>query len=476
MIRYLPNNLDINKILLNNPPYTKIKNFSKDFLIYLISLIYYQNWKINDTWIKKGAVPLNSTILQQIKRNYNQYIDYLINNKILALTNNYSTSSHISKCYEFTELYQNQEIKSVELTDKKLIAKLQNNPKSLRKNESKNNNSIDCPDNYTQRIINPDTKIFQDNVLRKLSFDEAVYDEINLEKDINKKNRRKISVLNIQNKNIISSRDNTSYRYHSNLTRLKRELKNYLRYNGQGLVSVDISNSQPYFSLMLFNPQFWEKNNHIISEYFNTKPDNLRPNRHLVSIKDIQQYIKKIPSKEFESYKNYVLDGNIYDRFQYLLKEEHNVELDRSDVKTLFFYFLFSSNYSFRSGWDYLWREEYKNDEDGYRSFLNKCLLKKLFKKEFPHIYKFFSLIKKHNHPRLPKILQAIESHCVLDTIYPKIVNEYNIYEVLTIHDSILTIREHGEQLNDIFGKEITNYTGYKPKLKYENLYNEIEK
>ncbi|MFR1445798.1 hypothetical protein ACLUYJ_19770, partial [Acinetobacter baumannii] len=48
------------------------------------------------------------------------------------------------------------------------------------------------------------------------------------------------------------------HRFYNPISNLKRELRNYLTYEGKGLVSIDIKNSQPYFSILLHQPAFWE--------------------------------------------------------------------------------------------------------------------------------------------------------------------------------------------------------------------------
>jgi hypothetical protein len=44
---------------------------------------------------------------------------------------------------------------------------------------------------------------------------------------------------------------------HTPLTRLKKEFRFFLKYKGEHLVSLDVKNSQPYFSLTMMNASFW---------------------------------------------------------------------------------------------------------------------------------------------------------------------------------------------------------------------------
>lgn len=52
-------------------------------------------------------------------------------------------------------------------------------------------------------------------------------------------------------------RDKTSFRFHSLLTRLPKEYKQFITFSGEKLYSIDIKNSQPFFSLIIMNPTFW---------------------------------------------------------------------------------------------------------------------------------------------------------------------------------------------------------------------------
>jgi len=51
-------------------------------------------------------------------------------------------------------------------------------------------------------------------------------------------------------------KDENIHRFHSRLTSLQKELRNFVTYDGQNMVSIDIKNSQPYLANVLFNPDF----------------------------------------------------------------------------------------------------------------------------------------------------------------------------------------------------------------------------
>jgi hypothetical protein len=67
--------------------------------------------------------------------------------------------------------------------------------------------------------------------------------------------------------NFYYSVDDNVGRFHSNLTNIKKELRNYITYDDQKLVNIDIKNSQPFFSTLLFNTAFYEEESENISLY-----------------------------------------------------------------------------------------------------------------------------------------------------------------------------------------------------------------
>ncbi|MFN5850155.1 MAG: hypothetical protein ACK43K_16825, partial [Chitinophagales bacterium] len=55
--------------------------------------------------------------------------------------------------------------------------------------------------------------------------------------------------------------DNNAGRLYTVLTQIKKELRQFIRYNGKKLVAVDIKNSQPYLSSVLFSEEHYNLNN-----------------------------------------------------------------------------------------------------------------------------------------------------------------------------------------------------------------------
>ena len=88
--------------------------------------------------------------------------------------------------------------------------------------------------------------------LKQLTLAEGWQDFVNSYYDKEKVyNSILASAIRIVNGDIFYTRDATEGRFHSNVTNMKRGLRQYLRVNGKPLANIDISNSQPYLSTII---------------------------------------------------------------------------------------------------------------------------------------------------------------------------------------------------------------------------------
>ena len=90
----------------------------------------------------------------------------------------------------------------------------------------------------------------------------------------------------IDNKDFSFKQDSTAYRLHTNLTNIKSELRNYVTYKGQQIVSVDVCNSQPFKTSTFLGPVFWETDATATAEMMEKiLKKGLKPN--ILTISDI---------------------------------------------------------------------------------------------------------------------------------------------------------------------------------------------
>ncbi len=195
-----------------------------------------------------------------------------------------------------------------------------------------------------------------------------------------------VSIVELADENFRFTRDQFGNRAHHNLTNMRSSLKKFLRVDGiDELIGLDIANSQPF----LFN---------VI----------LR-----------KMYPSEIP-KDVEHYINLTSNGNFYS----YLKEHLNNNKSIKQIKKEFFGKVFFSR-NFIYG----------------RKNTNEYTL--LMEQHFPTVYKAIWHCKRRNHKELPKALQQVESHIIIDTVIESVSTKNPNAFCITIHDEILTTMEH---------------------------------
>ena len=67
--------------------------------------------------------------------------------------------------------------------------------------------------------------------------------------------------------------DENVHRFHSVLTYCKKDIRHALNYDGEELVAIDLCNSQPYLSTVLFQTGFWDGKKSQLSISINPNPN-----------------------------------------------------------------------------------------------------------------------------------------------------------------------------------------------------------
>jgi len=274
---------------------------------------------------------------------------------------------------------------------------------------------------------------------------------------------RNINHLDINNYNAMI--DGNVHRLHSVITNMQKDYRNFLSYDGQQLVSIDIKNSQPYLSCILFNPDFWDADS---SSYLRLiqLPENIvslinftPPIERRASILDsLEGFFNHLNENEFDLFRNIVSTGNLYETIMGWIQEERGEIIKRDDVKIIIFKLFFSSN-----------RED-KSDANHW--------LMVYFREKFPQVAEVFRIIKrqyrglnvKKQYGRLACLLQSIESEIILHRCCKRIWDEKpKEVPVFTIHDSIATTVEHQDYVKSVMEDELTQCIGIRPTLSVES-------
>jgi hypothetical protein len=232
-LQFLPECLyHIENIKTINYKETKLKT---DYLIDIIhSLILKYYFK------KENRFAINATVLKdKYGYLYNYYINYLIDNNIIALMTQYQTGV-TSRIYSLDDSIFTSKIKRYKNYDKVL----------LRKYKGKFVEMVGSSIDEKESLIDIDVKekLVSDLFSVNIEFDRAIFFLDSLKyQDYDIYNRNVYSVECINNKHIFYHFDAYG-RMHTNYTILKSFIrKNCLMIDGEETCEIDIQNSQPLF-------------------------------------------------------------------------------------------------------------------------------------------------------------------------------------------------------------------------------------
>lgn len=250
---YLPNNLDIDQILEENPPEFK---FKRDKFVYILSLIYsIPTQKKDKIENYSGFTPISKSILGSVIKDYKQYIGHLKELNIVEEDPHYIVGEK-SQGLRFIEVYR-KPVKPVTITDWCLIKNIVYLRKNIDKTKTQELHYLRkwFLDGKLNVNIDAARTYLTDEWKKDLENPEILYPNIRLNSRI-----LPIERLNSKSKNPLFFVDKTAGRLHTNFTQLKSELRKYVSYDGKILCSVDISNSQPYLLNSLLSKELYERN------------------------------------------------------------------------------------------------------------------------------------------------------------------------------------------------------------------------
>lgn len=440
---YIPSSLDID-LLLNQYLPNNIKEFKKEKLLYILDLVTTIPTNNKGLELINGFVPINAKKLQKKVRNYKQYLDFLVTANVIEVSKHYIPGEK-SRGYKFSKHYKTPVVivyfgKEEKQEVNNSIPRIQLSKQNQKKYQ------------HLIKWFNDGLQIYkelgQEFILKDYQA-KVANNTLENNKDTQKDpllqyNSAFVSIEKFASGAKHFSIDDFGYRLHSNLTNLRSELRNMLIYNGLQLVSLDISNSQPYMSTLLFNSSFWE---------LPSLPDVLTHNSIGFSTTDIfNKYstcifimlCKKANSSmesDLHKYLEIVQNGTFYE----YMAEQSNFDINnRKELKAAIFQVLFTDN-----------------------RFINQkeASPKRIFKQLFPDVYELFSLLKQKEKNNMPMLLQRIESHVILLIITKRIANENPDLPIFTIHDSIVTTNGNEGYIQKVMEEEMTKIFGFPPQL-----------
>lgn len=527
---YIPKNLDIEKLLIENPPNFKV---NKNKLLYILGLPFEIASYDHDKYSDDGFIPINAKKLQEVGiRDFPKYRDWLLANKIWESNMQYIVGKH-ARSYRFTSTYQvslKEEISKNESFIKRISKKQQeiNNtikkyPQLFKWMEGLEINKLEAL-KYIDLVFEIDSK--KKKVKKNKPFNEII-PKCNVKgKKKNKdsiKNpllRHQFSFVGINKlfyKQIDFKQDTAVERLHTNLTNIKSELRQFITYKGELLVNIDIKNSQPFISTLLLNAAFWLEalGNSAKTVNFNIKStDEAAKSKFIIEETMINpKFLQNLTISNETSFNinsltpnnKIALLSNFNSSSSYpcsnIMLADLIETIDNEDV------ILFIKLCEEGTFYEYL-EEQFKQIPDSLKlniktrkelkeviftvlftsnKFIGqkRALPKKIFKGIFPNVYKIFAMTKKKAKKILPKTLQNLESKMVLDRITRRISREKPDLPIFTIHDSITTTVGNEEYVKKVMEEEIIKAIGIKPCLSmdywspsnidWDKLYKEAE-
>jgi len=396
-----------------------IKGFSEDNLKEVISTVACQVKR------DEGPAPLSMAYINKLVPQGQFYLTGLIDLEIIDRFGQY-IPGEVCYQYDFAPEYKSKYL-SFPLDNAKLILRIETVWEELRKETSKSIWGYSEQTKYLRQLtIEPEA----------LQFIRQNYTD-----DNHKYNCAEASVTRIMNGDIFYSIDDTSKRFHSNITNLDKDLRPYLRINGKKLVNADIKNSQPYLStIILTNPNkvSWLTENPVFAL--------------------LLQNLKVSTNQDVKNYIYLVVSGQLYEYLMTEFNKEH-LNLSRIETKRQVLRILFARNR--------MPREEINR----------RC--RQIFIRDFPTVHRIFSKVRGSDRgdkftsfKRFSILLQRIESYLMLHVIMKRIYKELPGVIAITIHDSVMTgiLTNNIEAVRKIMIEELTLFVGFPPKIETEGL------
>ncbi len=436
-ITYIPRNLNIKLMLAKHPP--KIKNFKVDRLILIISLLNSlpaRSKKIADIAKENnGYVPLKAERLRREGLyNYNQYLKYLKERGIIESDDRFIKGKKV-KWYRFTKKYR-----------EKVIMVISSSPKRNSKERFLSMHRL--------KKKYPNLKWFdmgglEVNMPKATEYLESLYSQV---EGRMKFNYAYISCAQIEGQDFYYTVDSTSQRVHTTLTGLKKELRQFVTFDGSRLVGVDVKNAQPFFGIVLLSMEFLKSDHKFsLSKIFSKEKGKEERQRAIAQIqKEGQQatitLLKSLEESERQSITEYihlVSTGTVYEAYMLKYRELWGGVISRDKAKKRFIKQLFAQD------------NHYIKERETFIAL-------------FPVIYRIFMTLSCGHRNELAILLQRIESYLILEKVCWQISKERPDLPIFTIHDNVVTLLGHEGYVASVIKNILKEYIGFEPQVGIE--------
>ncbi len=429
MFTFIPENLNVPVLLQSKPPHFKHNIDCFYFLLGQITAVAALHKDLID---ERGWVPLYAPLLKHRIHNYVSYVKYLIENGIIECNGKYEPGKR-SKGYRFTAEYRTSPVAPVNITKCTLL-------KSLRYKDNWTRN-MEVKYDFLYRFFDDKLSIDYPGAMKtneQLKLDGIEGDDGSA---YIRYNANLANIIRLKVRDYYFTRDHTSGRIHTNLTSLKKELRNYVSYDGQVLASVDVVASQPFLlANILLRSNFTEKGSGGMICYYGIWASI----RNELDLAEIQKHTLNLGADAEMFRQDCKVD--FYTAFIERIKQAGiGMYLDREIMKEATYMILYSKNGYF--------------SQDG-------ALLKRVFKAIYPTVYALLEAYKVRTHKALPVLLQHVEAQVMLSGVARGLCKRKIDMPVYTLHDSIVLPATEIEFCKDVFAEEFSTWVGAIPPLK----------
>lgn len=467
-----PKKLDLECLVNKYKPNFKF-NIDKAYLI--VYLIIKLGNKKNNT--KK--VELSSKMLQSlIGKEYNKYIDFLLENHIGDgnVLHGFRYSKNHPFSYKLTNYYFESGFELHVINDVSLIKKYKSFfAKSIIQEQMRLNYYFLLKHFNSKRlsVFEPFKAIENTNALetaKRLKSALNLLDFINCEHHLTLK-------------------PHTDGRVHSNLTRLSKNSRQFLQYDGENLAEIDISSAVPFILYLVM--RMYLDNNLIYLSKFSYSNSNL-------FIYMLDEVTGDIEKNELNDFGESIINGKLYEQFSELLLNQDFYESKGVQFNKAIKYYQFAFKEMFGYYFDGDLKDLKKFAKRRFLSMLfapaNKYSFEQIvFNELYPSIHKFINeyknvyqykdsetmiYSKKERHKKLSHLCFQFEAKVMIDNIAREFDKLHKgKVPIFTIHDCLLTTVNHAEELKLFMEDKFVDLFGVAPNLtiEYLNPYIEIK-
>lgn len=428
-------------------PKFKYKLKVEFFYYIIVTMIRRQNTYENKCH-ENIPVALNASFLKRIRSDYNEYLEWLIEQEVIFKAENYVVGLSSNK-YRFADfilptIYDNMfstvvEMKGLE-SDNVIVANSLSNLPIYKANE----HLLKWFDDKITVDFEKANKYIEDTVFWESEHFDFKYSKFHWIQQVSA----------MHNKIYHATRNEQSdYRLHTILTNLKKNIKPFIKYDGKNLVGYDLKNSQPFFLIYLIDCIINNNKNinPILHRVYNSKYTFM-----LQNIKEI--LCQKGFQEEYVVFKKWVLDGKIYEEMEGVIRPK----------KRLGSYFA--------NKFDKAKKITARKKVDNVRAMMKGVIFTlffsgvntkspdyKTFKNAFPNLVAVIELFKENDNADFSKVLQNIEADCIIDFVSKKLAVGHPEMPLFSIHDSLSTTEDFGDILKTLMPLYVLEYTGLMP-------------